>query len=875
MSETNFKEKRIRTITISYYSREDIKKAIFEFSQDRETIPRYFEGFGKRPDVLEYESDIFELAKKGATSFHCSQELWENPREISTNLTKEQFNELRKGWDLLIDIDSKYLDYSKIATELIIEALKFNGIKNIGLKFSVVGNTPILIRRDNKIKLLSISKVIDLFKKDKKIEVLSLDKNKKLKFSKIYDYLKHKDKLYEIYHTQSKIPIKTTGHHSVFIWDKGAIIKKKVKDIKEGNFLITFNLNNNPFESKNLEIINKFQLGRNKYSKKIINRKIKLTSDLMRLIGYFLAEGHVTNIINQVGFSFNKNEEEYISDVKNLLSSITKRRISIRHPNPNSTQILIHSKEWATFFDNFCGKKKDKHLPNFSWTLPKELFLEMLKGYIRGDGYKIGKYAIIIKSVSQKLITELVWLCNLYGISCSLSKEKNKSRLMPQGTEFKGNLVYIIKIPKSEISFFEFNRPRNKFSPFPRDKTFPIDGLKQIYYQIKPKMFNYHRCEQMTLKKKCANLNRIKKVLNWFSKFGSIKANTESKKILSNYNLLFNSDIGVVEIKKIIKKEKESFVYDISVEETESFFGNYYPILLHNSGSKGFHIIVPWKAFPKEVAGVKVKNMFPKYPRIICEYLTELIKPKLIDRITELTHKGKSHYIKDFEVPKKVMPDIILVSPRHLFRMPYSLHEKTALSSAVLFQEQLANFQPSDANPLKVKVKNFMPDSEENEAKELLTQALDWYKENKKDEKMQSNIKRNFQQIKIKNLSPKNYPPCINKILLGVKDGRKRALFILINFFRALGQDRNTIEEIIEDWNKKNEKPLKQGYIKSQFDWTFRQKILLPPNCDKPHYRDIGVCSNEIKDNFCRLIKNPVNYTVRKSKSYKKTNKNK
>ena len=134
--EGDAKEDRIRAIALSYYSRQDIRKSMFEFSKNRETIPRYFEGFGKRPDALQYDSDILALVKNGATSFHCSEEIWQDPLQISTELSEEQVKEIRKGWDLLIDIDSKYLDYSKIAAELIIQAFEFHGVKNLGVKFS-------------------------------------------------------------------------------------------------------------------------------------------------------------------------------------------------------------------------------------------------------------------------------------------------------------------------------------------------------------------------------------------------------------------------------------------------------------------------------------------------------------------------------------------------------------------------------------------------------------------------------------------------------------------------------------------------------------------------------------------------------------------
>ena len=130
------KEQRIRKITFLYYSRKEVQKAIFEFSEGREVVPRYFEGFGKRPDSLQYPGDVFELVRKGATSFHCSEEIWKDPLKISTEMNKKQLDELRLGWDLLFDIDSKYLDYSKILAEIVINILKFYGIKNFGLKFS-------------------------------------------------------------------------------------------------------------------------------------------------------------------------------------------------------------------------------------------------------------------------------------------------------------------------------------------------------------------------------------------------------------------------------------------------------------------------------------------------------------------------------------------------------------------------------------------------------------------------------------------------------------------------------------------------------------------------------------------------------------------
>src|SRR3989344_9366701 len=99
------KEQRIRAMTNLYYSRPEIQKAIFEFSKNREVVPRYFEGFGKRPDSLQYQGDVYQMAKKGATSFHCSEEIWKDPLEIQTGMPAKQLNSLRSGWGLHLDIN--------------------------------------------------------------------------------------------------------------------------------------------------------------------------------------------------------------------------------------------------------------------------------------------------------------------------------------------------------------------------------------------------------------------------------------------------------------------------------------------------------------------------------------------------------------------------------------------------------------------------------------------------------------------------------------------------------------------------------------------------------------------------------------------------
>ena len=210
--------------------------------------------------------------------------------------------------------------------------------------------------------------------------------------------------------------------------------------------------------------------------------------------------------------------------------------------------------------------------------------------------------------------------------------------------------------------------------------------------------------------------------------------------------------------------------------------------------------------------------------------------------------------------------------------MPYSLHEKTSLVRTVVLKEELGSFELNDANPLNVKIRNFYPDSNEGEAKDLLFQAVDWHglhelktKSGKLNLKTgEENNKNNvFEKVKLDDFKDEYFPPVIIKILNGMNEGKKRALFILMNFFKSIGMEMSDVEKKVNEWNKKNNPPLRQGYINAQLIWHTKNPIVLPPNFDNEIYKAIGVYE---MDDLSMKVKNPVNYTVRK---YRLLNKSK
>ena len=110
-----------------------------------------------------------------------------------------------------------------------------------------------------------------------------------------------------------------------------------------------------------------------------------------------------------------------------------------------------------------------------------------------------------------------------------------------------------------------------------------------------------------------------------------------------------------------------------------------------------------------------------------------------------------------------------------------------------------------------------------------------------------------------------------------MEDGRKRFLFILINFLKCVGWSMDEISKKVRVWNSKNYEPLREGYILSQLSWHRRNKDKIPPpNYDNiSYYKDLGL---EDQENIMAKFKNPVNYTVRRarmSKTYKSGRKTK
>jgi DNA primase catalytic subunit len=305
------------------------------------------------------------------------------------------------------------------------------------------------------------------------------------------------------------------------------------------------------------------------------------------------------------------------------------------------------------------------------------------------------------------------------------------------------------------------------------------------------------------------------------------------------------------------------------------------------SGGSGFHIGIPYESFPDKVDNKDTRLLFPDGVRVIAEYLKRMIEGPLREKIlsTSSVYKISKSLGKEekdllinglFDPFSIVEIDSVLIASRHLYRAPYSINEKKGLVSIPVKYEDLKNFDLNKAKIENVKTElDFLPKNVEGfEAAQLIIQAFDALKKQSftLHEDKNTNIGRTYDLPKLA-VKMEHWPNCIKKGLEGMKDGKKRFLFILMNFLKSLSWEFEGIEKIVNEWNKKNKEPLKEGYIISQINWhkQHREKML-PPNCvNKAYYADLGLKCSDI---VCNRCKNPVNFSLMKLRSLKQNKKN-
>ena len=166
-----------------------------------------------------------------------------------------------------------------------------------------------------------------------------------------------------------------------------------------------------------------------------IPRELKVDSDLLTILGWYIAEGSANKL--QFQFVLGGNEIQEAKQIVHSFGLLFSRNITLKKFS-NKITLVGSSKVLADFFQRLCGKYAEhKMIPLFIMDLPIKKQAVLLRALWKGDGsvqlkhdkrtnqdYRVCCY----KTISHFLAKQIQELCFRLGYICSIKREKKRAQ---------------------------------------------------------------------------------------------------------------------------------------------------------------------------------------------------------------------------------------------------------------------------------------------------------------------------------------------------------------------------------------------------------------------------------------------------------------
>lgn len=483
---------------------------------------------------------------------------------------------------------------------------------------SVSGDTPILVKKDNEVRLVRIDEFVDRYylqgeervaKPVDGVYTLSIEGDR-VAFKPIKYVLRHScPEVYRIKYVGGEV--RATGSHSVFVFDEEAfeIREKKVSSLREGELLVSYNslaslgngspaydlidlfksddsilvtnipqtvkekagLKHNPVpvkeyvkiwsESSGFENVKNVSLTKG-CDGKAVPATVELDEDLGFVLGLYLAYGRVKEG-GKLVFCLSKGGREKILD--RLVEAIERKFNDRPFIEDRKTCLLVeyNNSILAEFFEKTCGRiDGEKHVPSKIWKASYETVLAFLEG-LKADASRRSRERrqVTIAQKNLTLLQELAWLFRMSGFDTRISMEGGGC----------GKLTLI-------------SRRGNALG-----EGVPIAALRKLYSMLKPAStpHEYSYLLSGKCKQRFCDRGKAKEVLNWIWINRGVEPGKDAERLYGRLLSFLEGEITLLPVRKVSKEAYSGYVYDLSVPESEAFFGGNNPILLHNTGHGG------------------------------------------------------------------------------------------------------------------------------------------------------------------------------------------------------------------------------------------------------------------------------------------------
>lgn len=202
---------------------------------------------------------------------------------------------------------------------------------------------------------------------------------------------------------------------------KFSAVWTRADQIKEKDYVV-YPIQKEEIDREYVEV--DYQLRKKGTVSKPLPQKIPLNDKMLRLMGYYIAEGWTHD--REISFTFSSKEVEFINDVENIMLEVfgltgtesTKR---------NATTISFSSAPLARMFLEWFGHRaQNKKIPHFVMLLPAHKQKELIKGLWRGDGWmSTEQIRGGLKTISKTLCEQLKTLLLRHGIVPTITINKS------------------------------------------------------------------------------------------------------------------------------------------------------------------------------------------------------------------------------------------------------------------------------------------------------------------------------------------------------------------------------------------------------------------------------------------------------------------
>jgi len=275
--------------------------------------------------------------------------------------------------------------------------------------------------------------------------ILRKDGGSQKAFSSLRDY---NGEVYEISLYGINLPLTLTPEHKLF----------SLRPTKKYNKLFWFKRNIKKFgwewiAAKNLKVsdylmfsrkyraspcrqikVDYFKRGHHVKKEKTI---ISINKDLMELLGWYVAEGHIDKRSNQVNWTLGKKEEKETNRILNIVYEYFGIRGKYRKDG-GRIRVKVENNVLCAFIKKcISGSAFTKIIDDFIMGQPLDLLLPLVKAFCQGDGCIYKNEKVIMSTISRHLAGQIFLILLRLGYAPSIRLHKQAGK--------KGGLAFYAK----------------------------------------------------------------------------------------------------------------------------------------------------------------------------------------------------------------------------------------------------------------------------------------------------------------------------------------------------------------------------------------------------------------------------------------------